>query len=97
MAIPYSVFLTFCYSENRQNIYSLFDLREVVLLCVMYIYTRISTSEERDLQKFTRQESALQRYAKENNIEYLLEFREQCHLDNARRNGYLYLEWTMTG
>lgn len=37
---------------------------------------RISTSEERDLQKFTRQESALQRYAKENDIEYLLEFRE---------------------
>lgn len=37
---------------------------------------RISTAEERDLQKFTRQESALQRYAKENNIEYTLEFKE---------------------
>ena len=37
---------------------------------------RISASEERDLQKFTRQESALQRYAKENDIEYPLEFRE---------------------
>lgn len=37
---------------------------------------RISTSEERDLQKFTRQENALQRYAKENDIEYLSEFRE---------------------
>lgn len=42
----------------------------------VYSYMRISTSEERDLQKFTRQESALQRYAKENDIEYLLEFRE---------------------
>ncbi len=45
-------------------------------MCNVYSYMRISTSEERDLQKFTRQESALQRYAKENNIEYLLEFRE---------------------
>lgn len=47
-----------------------------VLLCIIYSYMRISTSEERDLQKFTRQESALQRYAKENDIEYLSEFRE---------------------
>ena len=37
---------------------------------------RISTQEERGLQKFTRQESALRRYAKENNLEYLLEFKE---------------------
>ncbi len=37
---------------------------------------RISTEEERGLQKFTRQANALQRYAKENNIEYLLEFQE---------------------
>lgn len=45
-------------------------------MCNVYSYMRISTSEERDLQKFTRQESALQRYAKENDIEYLSEFRE---------------------
>ena len=45
-------------------------------MCNVYSYMRISASEERDLQKFTRQESALQRYAKENDIEYLLEFRE---------------------
>jgi hypothetical protein len=32
---------------------------------------RISTSEESDLQKLTHQGSALQRYAKENDIEYL--------------------------
>lgn len=47
-----------------------------IIMCNVYSYMRISTSEERDLQKFTRQESALQRYAKENDIEYLLEFRE---------------------
>lgn len=42
----------------------------------VYCYMRISTQEERGLQKFTRQESALERYAKEHGIEYLLEFRE---------------------
>lgn len=42
----------------------------------VYSYMRISTQEERGLQKFTRQESALRRYAKENNLEYLLEFKE---------------------
>ena len=42
----------------------------------VYSYMRMSTSEERDLQKFTCQENALQRCAKENDIEYLLEFRE---------------------
>lgn len=41
-----------------------------------YSYMRISTEEERGLQKFTRQKNALQRYAKENHIEYLLEFKE---------------------
>ena len=40
-------------------------------MCNVYSYMRISTSEESDLQKLTRQESALQRYAKENDIEYL--------------------------
>lgn len=45
-------------------------------MCNFYSYMRISTEEERGLQKFTRQENALKRYAKENNIEYLLEFQE---------------------
>ena len=45
-------------------------------MCNAYSYMRISTEEERGLQKFTRQENALQKYAKENNIEYLLEFKE---------------------
>ena len=42
----------------------------------VYSYMRISTQEERGLQKFTRQENALERYAKEHGMEYLLEFRE---------------------
>ena len=45
-------------------------------MCNVYSYMRISTEEERGLQKFSRQESALRKYAKQNNIEYLLEFKE---------------------
>lgn len=45
-------------------------------MCNYYSYMRISTEEERGLQKFTRQENALQRYAKENGVEYLLEFKK---------------------
>ena len=48
----------------------------------IYSYMRISTEEERGLQKFTRQENALKKYAKENGIEYLLEFKE----DKSGRN-----------
>lgn len=45
-------------------------------MCNTYSYMRISTSEERGLQKFTRQENALRKYADEHGLEYLLEFRE---------------------
>lgn len=45
-------------------------------MCNMYSYMRISTSEERGLQKFTRQENALRKYAVEHGLEYLLEFKE---------------------
>ncbi len=41
-----------------------------------YSYMRISTKEERAKQKYTRQEKALETYAKNNNIEYVLQFRE---------------------
>lgn len=41
-----------------------------------YNYKRISTKEERELQSYNRQESALKKYAEENGIEYLLEFKE---------------------
>lgn len=39
-------------------------------------YMRISTKEERGKQKFSRQEKALEAYAKKNNIEYVFQFRE---------------------
>lgn len=41
-----------------------------------YGYMRISTQEDRDKQKFTRQQNALDRYAKETDKEYVLVFRE---------------------
>lgn len=41
-----------------------------------YTYKRISTKEERNKQTYNRQTNALNRYAKDNNIEYLLEFAE---------------------
>ena len=61
---------------DYQNNFSLNDtLKGGMNMCNFYSYMRISTEEERGLQKFTRQENALQRYAKENSIEYLLEFK----------------------
>ena len=36
----------------------------------IYFYMRISTAEERGLQKFNRQESALKKYAETNGILY---------------------------
>ena len=35
-----------------------------------YFYMRISTKEERDLQKYTRQENALRKYAEANNLQF---------------------------
>lgn len=45
-----------------------------------YSYMRISTDSEK--QNFGRQEKALARYAKENDIEYLIEFREEKSAKN---------------
>lgn len=45
-------------------------------MCNIYSYMRISTKEERGKQRFSRQEAALAKYAADNGIEYLLEFRE---------------------
>lgn len=39
-------------------------------------YKRISTKEERGLQKYNRQEAALNKYATENGIEFIAEFQE---------------------
>ena len=41
-----------------------------------YAYMRISTREDREKQRFTRQENALARYASDNKIEYVFQFRE---------------------
>lgn len=38
-------------------------------MCKTVAYMRISTKEERGLQKFTRQEKAIERWCKENNVE----------------------------
>lgn len=42
----------------------------------MYSYMRISTKEDREKQRFTRQENALTKYAADNKIEYVFQFRE---------------------
>ena len=44
----------------------------------IYAYMRISTKEERGIQKYTRQEKALEKFAKDNDIEYLLTFKEDA-------------------
>lgn len=41
-----------------------------------YAYMRISTREDREKQRFTRQENALNKYAVDNEIEYVFLFRE---------------------
>ena len=41
-----------------------------------FAYMRISTKQERGIQQFTRQEATLSKYCKDNDIEFLLEFRE---------------------
>ncbi len=42
----------------------------------IYSYMRISTKEQRGKQTYHRQEAALEKYAKDNGIEYLIQFRE---------------------
>lgn len=54
-----------------------------------YNYMRISTKEERGKQKYSRQEVSLERYAKDNNIEYLLQFKE----DESGKNFTDRKEW----
>lgn len=41
-----------------------------------YSYMRISTQEDREKQRFSRQEKALAKYAEEKGIEYVFQFRE---------------------
>lgn len=41
-----------------------------------YSYMRISTREDREKQRYSRQEKALAKYAEENKIEYVFQFKE---------------------
>ena len=54
-----------------------------------FSYMRISTKEERGKQKFSRQEVALEKYAKENGIKFTLEFKE----DISGKNFEDRIEW----
>ncbi|MCM1265429.1 MAG: recombinase family protein [Candidatus Gastranaerophilales bacterium] len=45
-------------------------------MCNYFSYKRISTKEERGLQKYNRQTAAIDKYAKANNIEFVAEFQE---------------------
>lgn len=43
-----------------------------------FSYMRISTKEERGKQKYTRQENSLERYARNQGIDYVIQFREDA-------------------
>lgn len=58
----------------------------------VYSYMRISTKEERTIQKFARQEKSLKAYADKNNIEYLLSFKDDCSGSTFNRPEWLKLE-----
>lgn len=57
-----------------------------------YSYMRISTSEERSLQKFSRQEKSIDKYCKDNNIEILLSFKDDCTGSTFNRPQWIKLE-----
>ena len=57
-----------------------------------YSYMRISTAEERGLQKFSRQESALKKYEKENGITFWKEFRDDASGKSFDREQWKILE-----
>ena len=42
-----------------------------------FSYERISTQEERQKQKYSRQDAALERYAKDNGIEFIYQAKEE--------------------
>lgn len=54
-----------------------------------FAYMRISTKEERELQRFNRQEKALQKYAEQHGISYILELKE----DKSAKNFTSRKEW----
>lgn len=61
-------------------------------MCNVYSYMRISTAEERNKQSFVRQEKSLEAYAKNNNIEYILQFKDDCSAKSFDRPQWKKLE-----
>lgn len=57
-----------------------------------YSYMRISTVEERGLQKYSRQEKALQKYAENYGIEYWKEFKDDSSGGSFDRPEWMKLE-----
>lgn len=57
-----------------------------------YSYMRISTKESTDKQSFNRQEKSLKAYAENNNIEFLLQFKDDCSGSTFSRPEWLKLE-----
>lgn len=57
-----------------------------------YCYMRISTKEERAMQKFSRQEKSLETYAKACDIEYLLGFKDDASGKSFARPEWIKLE-----
>lgn len=58
----------------------------------IYNYQRISTKEERAMQKYDRQEKSLETYAKNNEFEYLLSFKDDASGSSFNRPNWLKLE-----
>lgn len=58
-----------------------------------FAYMRISTKEERAKQRFTRQENAIERYAKENKVNFILEEKDDASGKSFDgRNGWKKIE-----
>ncbi len=58
----------------------------------IYSYMRISTKESTDKQSFNRQEKSLKAYAESNNIEYLLQFKDDTTGSTFNRTEWKKLE-----
>lgn len=63
-----------------------------LVMCNIFGYERISTKEERGKQKFTRQDAALERYAKENNANLLMVFKDDASGKDFNRAEWMKLE-----
>ena len=59
---------------------------------LFYLYARISTKEKEDKQSFNRQEKGLLHYAKNNKIEYTLDFKDDCTGSTFKRPNWNKLE-----